>query len=233
MKKEKKGLKFLTVIKDIISWTILITIVVLIATIFISRITGNVPTIMGYSIYRVSTGSMEPELAVGDVILVKECEIEDLEKGDIVTYKGIKGNMAGKIITHRIVEAPYDIEGVSHVTTRGDANNMNDPPVPVDKIMGKMDRELPIFTACFNFFITPWGLLTVIALIVLAFFGDIINIIKALTSTDVKEKERTIEDIVRDIQKQDMEKADTEETFKEETVDEILEELREEKKEDS
>jgi len=136
LERESKTSKVLYTIKSIVSWVILAVVVFLIATIFISRINGKTPTVMGYSFFRVSSESMLPTLEVGDIILVKECEITDLKVEDIVTYNGTKGNMAGKIITHRVVEAPYEKNGKTFVITCGDANDLNDPKVGAEQIIG-------------------------------------------------------------------------------------------------
>ncbi len=63
----------------------------------------------------VSSGSMEPELSVGDVIIIKSCA--NYEVGDIITY-----SVDDKyFVTHRIIER----EGNNFVT-KGDNNNVED-----------------------------------------------------------------------------------------------------------
>ena len=181
-------------------------VVFLVVTIFISRINGKTPTVMGYSFFRVSSESMLPALEVGDIILVKECEITDLEVKDIITYNGTSGSMKGKIITHRVVEAPFEKDGKMYVITCGDANDLNDPRVGADQIIGKMERKLPLFTKLFNYFVTPLGLLTVILLIILAFLPDIFNFAKAITNNTGTENEKSIEDIVAKIQQEETDK---------------------------
>lgn len=185
-------------------------VVILIVTIFISRLNGKTPSVMGYSFFRVSSESMMPALEVGDIILVKECEITDLQVKDIVTYNGTKGDMAGKIITHRVVEAVYELDGKEYITTCGDANDLNDPKVEAEQIIGKMERKLPLFTKVFDFFITPFGLLTVIILIILAFLPDILNFAKAITNNVETGKEKSIEEIVAKIQQEDKENEENE-----------------------
>jgi len=203
LERESKTSKVLYTIKSIVSWVILAVVVFLIATIFISRINGKTPTVMGYSFFRVSSESMLPTLEVGDIILVKECEITDLKVEDIVTYNGTKGNMAGKIITHRVVEAPYEKNGKTFVITCGDANDLNDPKVGAEQIIGKMERKLPLFSKLFNLFLTPLGLLIIILLIVLAFLPDILNFAKAVSNNTETGREKSIEDIVARIQQEE------------------------------
>ncbi|MGN0960588.1 MAG: signal peptidase I [Christensenellales bacterium] len=54
--------------------------------------------IAGYKFMIVSSGSMEPTLPVGSLVIVTPCEYEDLEYGDIVTM-----DAGGINLTHRIV----------------------------------------------------------------------------------------------------------------------------------
>lgn len=52
---------------------------------------------MGYKFMIVVSGSMEPIMPVGSLVLVTPCEYEDLELGDIVTM-----NNNGLVLTHRV-----------------------------------------------------------------------------------------------------------------------------------
>ena len=76
---------------------------------------GNtMPMPFGYGASVVLSGSMEPALSVGDLLIVREQA--HYEAGDIVVYQS--GSMP---VVHRIVSISE--EGV---ITRGDANNAND-----------------------------------------------------------------------------------------------------------
>lgn len=175
----KKHGSVLGKILNIFLTVILILLVVLIAFIMFMRISGKTPNIAGYMVFRVSTGSMEPDLMVGDVILSKSVDNpEDLKIGDVVTYQGIVGNYKDKLITHEIVQEPYYDNGTCYVVTQGIANYESDPPVPTENIVGIMVTKIPFINNVYSFFITPWGLLTAILLILLAFSGEFYNIYK-------------------------------------------------------
>ena len=174
MKKKKSLLRRISNV--ILAIVVFILAAVIALTVF-CRITGNTPTLFGYSILRVSTGSMEPELMVGDVILTKEVdEVKSLAVGDVITYKGTIGEYADMLITHQIVKAPYDENGTTYVVTKGIANDIEDQPVPVDRIISKLVCKIPFLDALYGFFLTPWGLLSAVALIILAFAGEFWNI---------------------------------------------------------
>lgn len=175
--KEKKSV--LKKIANVLLTVVIILLAVIIAFTMFVRITGNTPTLFGYSIFRVSTGSMEPELMVGDVILTKEVDdVNSLEVGEVITYRGTIGEYADMLITHQIVKAPYVENGTTYVVTKGIANEIEDSPVPVDKITGKLVCKIPFLDMIYSFFLTPWGLLTAILLILLAFAGEFWNIYK-------------------------------------------------------
>lgn len=175
--KEKKSV--LKKIANVLLTVVIILLAVVIAFTIFVRITGNTPTLFGYSILRVSTGSMEPELMVGDVILTKEVDdVNSLAVGDVITYKGTIGEYADMLITHQIVKAPYEENGTTYVVTKGIANEIEDKPVPVDRITSKLVCKIPFLDALYSFFLTPWGLLSAVALIILAFAGEFWNIYK-------------------------------------------------------
>lgn len=97
-----------------------------------SHLAGNaVPMPFGIGASVVLSGSMEPALSVGDLLIIREQE--HYEVGSIVVYQS--GNMP---VVHRIV----DLTGES-VTTRGDANNMSDEPIPITAVKGEVIGAIP------------------------------------------------------------------------------------------
>lgn len=89
---------------------------------------GIMAKIFGIGVLEIQSGSMETELSVGDIIIVKECE--NYEVNDIVTYK-VNDNY---LVTHRIIE-----RNGNNFVTKGDSNNVADnEKVSKDKIEGKM-----------------------------------------------------------------------------------------------
>lgn len=66
------------------------------------------------------SGSMVPELYKGDIVVVKKCNINDVNVGDIIEYK-----MNEKRIIHRIIEKKQT-NGVFYMKTKGDHNEIPD-----------------------------------------------------------------------------------------------------------
>lgn len=79
----------------------------------------------GYSLFRVITGSMEPTIPTGAILISRETPIESIELGDIVCYKARVNEIYGAVITHRVVYVGRDDRGI-YLETRGDANVVSD-----------------------------------------------------------------------------------------------------------
>ena len=97
-----------------------------------SRLLGDaLPMPFGFGMSTVLSGSMEPALSVGDLLIVKAHD--SYQVGDIVVYQ------SGRTpVVHRIVEISDE-----SVTTCGDANNTNDNPFHPKYIKGKVVMVIP------------------------------------------------------------------------------------------
>ena len=207
--KEKKAFKILKTIKNVVLVVFFASLLCVLALTLISRVNGETPSVFGYTIYRVSSASMTPFLQVGDIILCRECDPMTLQDGDIITYNGTSGDLAGKRVTHRVVQEPYQnaADGQYYLVTKGDDNPIEDTPIRISQVTGKMQRKLGLLKHLYDFFITPWGLLTILALIILAFFNEIINFGKALLGHGAEEEPEDIQDVIERIRREDAEKA--------------------------
>lgn len=181
--KKNKVFRIINLIKNIICWTLVVVLVFTLVLFFTSRINGSTPSFFGYSIFRVSSGSMEPELMVGDIILDKTVDNpEDLKVGDVITFKS--NDYGDMLVTHKIIKAPYEENGKLMLQTKGIANEVEDKPISTDNVKGIMICKVDYLDTVYNIFLSPWGLLILIALIVVIFFDEIITIVKILTNND-------------------------------------------------
>ena len=90
---------------------------------------GVTPTI-------VSGVSMNPILQAGDLVLTVDVAPEEIAVGDIIRFR------SGEVdILHRVVDI-RDAGGLEFIT-RGDANNVSDPPLPASAVEGRVVRILP------------------------------------------------------------------------------------------
>jgi len=80
----------------------------------------------GFMMFRVVTGSMEPSIPVGSLLLTKEADIETIEVDDIVCFRTRVEEIWGKIVTHRVVDVSRTESGKILLETKGDANLVAD-----------------------------------------------------------------------------------------------------------
>lgn len=93
--------------------------------------------IAGLDSYRMISDTMEPQFPAGSVLLVKNTDTTELEKGDVITFY-----LDGKVeATHRIHEVVEE-EGSRLFRTKADALEQPDPnPVKPEDVIG-----VPVFT---------------------------------------------------------------------------------------
>ena len=165
-------------IVNVISVVILVLLVAFVTYTLASRIMGKTPSVFGNYIFRVSSDSMEPTLMVGDVVLVRSAEAEDIQKGDIITYKSKDGSMYGREVTHRVVDGPYYKDRKCYFQTKGDAVGAPlDKVITYDQVVGKYVRTLGLISKFFGFISTPTGVIVFIGVIVLIFGYEIVSMV--------------------------------------------------------
>lgn len=80
----------------------------------------------GFSLFRVVTGSMEPTISAGELLLCRTVGFETVAVGDIVCYRTELSQISDAVITHRVVEIVTDESGTTFLLTQGDANLVTD-----------------------------------------------------------------------------------------------------------
>ena len=110
----------------------------------------------GISILTVSSNSMQPELTVGDIIIIKKCT--DYEINDIITY-----SVDNKyLVTHRIIEKEE-----KNFCTKGDSNNVSDNDiVKIENVKGKLICNSKLLKLIYK----HWFLFVLIVLIIFIVF---------------------------------------------------------------
>lgn len=97
------------------------------------------------SLYTIVSPSMTPVIDVYDIVVnVRPDNKNDIEVGDIITYKSKAPNSEGMTITHRVVSIVKDEEGKIEYITQGDNNENPDSIfVDYDSIIGKEIMIIP------------------------------------------------------------------------------------------
>lgn len=117
-----------------------------------NNLVGNqLPMPFGYGTAVVLSGSMEPEFSEGDLIVVKETDIYEVD--DIVVFQ--EGN---SLTVHRII----NIDGET-ITTKGDANNTADAPIQASAVKGKVLFWIPFAGKIVEALKTPLGTIGILA----------------------------------------------------------------------
>ena len=125
MAEEKKSNRVIETIGDIVTVVILVFSVVFTALTLTSlKSESGLPNIGGYSLFSVQSDSMEPVFYTGDLLVIREYRGEDLEPGDVISFRSIEHGQY-IINTHRIVEC-HQIGDIKTYTTRGDNTPAND-----------------------------------------------------------------------------------------------------------
>lgn len=111
--------------------------------VIVQRFTNN-SSILGYRVFTIATGSMEPVYNINDVILVKDTDPSTLKKGDDIAYLGNRDAVKGLIVTHRIIRIETFSDGKVHYTLKGVNNKYEDPSITEDQILGKVVGKLSV-----------------------------------------------------------------------------------------
>ncbi|MGG1573159.1 signal peptidase I [Fictibacillus sp. NRS-1165] len=121
-------------ISRIISFTLLATLLFMAFVVISSKASGGEPTVVGYQLKTVLSGSMEPGIHTGSIIAIKPGgDMTRFQKGDVITFKASED----KLITHRIDEVQGKGKSLRFVT-KGDNNDAPDrEPVLPSNVVGE------------------------------------------------------------------------------------------------
>lgn len=121
---------------QVVCWVVILAVAaVLAAAVVVPRLSGATP-------YTVLTGSMQPNLPPGTLVVVRPADPEEIGIGDVITYQLESGEAA--VVTHRVEEIRQSLGGEISYLTKGDANDTVDqePVLPV-QIRGELWYAVP------------------------------------------------------------------------------------------
>lgn len=197
MKSDKKKTKTKTKktsfkkIIDTIQYTIIIFLFLIIGGVILSKF--NTP--LGFRLFSVLSGSMEPAISKGSLILVRP--VDKYQTGDIITFRG-EGD-SKETVTHRIINVVEDKDNNKFgYETKGDANEDPDPElIARRRVIGKVMVKFPWLGHPVAFAQTQEGLLILIIVPgIFIIYSEVMNIktevkklIKKRKSNKKEEKE--------------------------------------------
>lgn len=130
----------------------------------------------GFQFFVVMSGSMEPILPVGSVVLVQPTPYDDIQVGDDISFVVGEERIT---VTHRVIEKD---ENSNTLTTKGVANNVSDDPIPASAVIGKVIFDIPFIGRLLYFLSSLQG--KIVAGIVVVAWVIITMLIKQLEKSE-------------------------------------------------
>ena len=191
------------------------TIIVVMALLFTALVAftifttkpGEAPELFGYSMLRVVSGSMEPEIPTGSLIWVKSCEPSEVAEGDVISFYSRDVSIAGQINTHRVIAIEFDGAGYQF-ETKGDANlNADSFAVYGSDIIGKVVHVSIILGKLAALVGSRAGLLVIVVIpLAIIFVINLKDVKKAYKESLAEEKANIEAEIEAQIRKEMAEK---------------------------
>jgi signal peptidase I, archaeal type len=133
-----------------------------------ARKNGGQPVLGNYRLFNIVSGSMEPHIPVGSVVITKTGGTPSIAKGDVISFES--NNI---VISHRVYDIYTQNNGEKVYSTKGDANKNVDPDVIFSsQIIGKVVLHIPLLGFVLNYVATKQGMIVcvVIPMFVIAFY---------------------------------------------------------------
>lgn len=141
----------------------------------------------GYRSFVIVTNSMSPYIDIGDVILVKKVDYNEIKMGDIITYNGLQGDFKGKIVTHLVKTIEEGEDGERLFYTKGAVSNLIDPVVHEEQIIGKKIYKFVVISFLSKLIRSNIGFILLILIpLILILVTQVINIAKETKQNDDK-----------------------------------------------
>ena len=157
-------------------WDIITTLLVIAVVVFALLLAGA--RLIGYRVYAVLSGSMEPTYHTGALIYVKEVDTSKIEVGQVITFMLSEDTIA----THRVIEVIPDEEdaGTVRYRTKGDANDSPDGAlVHYKNVIGVPVFSIPYLGYVATYIQHPPGTYfaigAIVIIILLAFLPDLMK----------------------------------------------------------
>lgn len=161
--------KAASILISAVLWAVILLAALFAFTTLATKDTSRVARLGGYTPLSVVSDSMAPTFNAGDLIIIRKCDPETLQVGDIITFHTIINNEFA-LNTHRIDEI-QEQGGVRNYVTKGDNNAIADVHMITDgDIVGKFVTRLAGVGKVLDFLSSSTGFLLVIVLPLLIFF---------------------------------------------------------------
>lgn len=164
---------------------------------------GEAPSIAGYTLFRITTGSMEPTYPVDTLILVKKTDPSRIQTGDVISFYSSDPALDGVVNTHRVTGVRTDGTHWSY-KTKGDANNVEDAyGTSETALIGKVTGSSLLLGKLARLIVNPLLFIPVILIPLAAMLvGNTIKTVKLAKQIAEDEEKKAIEEALQEIRKE-------------------------------
>ena len=208
--------KIFKIIFGIVKLIFVVLICLYLAFIIIQNVSGN-RSVFGYRMFDIASSSMSGVYEVHDVILVKDYDTNKLKVGDDIVYNGERAGLDGKLVTHRIIKIENNEKDGGRVfTTKGVKNEVEDPAIKDDQIIGKVVGIVPVISPVNHIVKSQVGFFLcvfcpIVIIISLEVFATLTEMKEEKLEIEKEEKKETDEAKENDDEKETEEEIDTDE----------------------
>lgn len=191
---------------NILSVLIIAAAVVILCLVLLTR-PGEVPSFGGYTVFRVTTGSMAPTYDTDTLILVKKTDPGKIKAGDVISFYSADPALDGSVNTHRVTEVTKDGDHWEY-TTKGDANNAVDQyGTDSEALIGKVVASSLILGKLARLVSNPLIFIPVILIpLVIILISNIIHTVSLAGKIAKDEEEQAVREALMELKKQQEEK---------------------------
>lgn len=188
----KKAKKIFSRIMTVLSVALFVFGVVVFVSV-LNASEGKVPSVFGFSVLQVKTGSMLPEYEIGTIVITKTVDANELQVGDVISFYSMDKDIAGEVNTHRIEKIEHGgDDNAPYFTTKGDNNSQVDKQkVWPSQIVGKVVYNLgTVSGSVIGVFQNPNVIFFVIVLpLIFITFGEAVNLVTMIVESKSRKKE--------------------------------------------
>lgn len=174
---EKKESKMMRWISALVTVLLILAVMLCVYVVF-QLLSDGYANVGGFMMFRVVTGSMEPTISIGTLMVTQEVDISTIRVGDIVCFRTYDSQIYGSIVTHRVVNILQESAGIL-LETKGDANIVADGYyVSRENFVGKViwyTGDGSVLASIFGFFTNKVGFLGCIVFPCLLLAGFILQ----------------------------------------------------------
>ena len=180
----------LKLINNIVYVILFLIVASVLFVVILQRASNNAIALGGVRVFNIISESMIPKYNIGDVLVVKSIEPQNIKVGDDIAYIGQESTFNQKIVTHQVIKIDYE-NGEYIFHTKGIANILEDPLVHQNQVFGKVVHKIWILSfiskILSNVYVVFFGIF--VPIVILIFW----TILKLKGLVEVEEYEEEIE----------------------------------------